>query len=106
MVTRAGQGHKPLIMSEFGAGAVFGHHTFDNIPWTEEYQANLLRNCIKDYFDRPECIGALVWQYCDIRTCEEMGLNRARGFNNKGIVNEYRRPKMAYNAVKRRYSEN
>ena len=49
--------------------------------------------------------GCYVWQYSDIRTCEEMGLNRARGFNNKGLVNEYRRPKMAYGAVKKAYSE-
>ena len=40
------------------------------------------------------------WQFCDIRTCPEMVLNRARGFNNKGIVNEYRKPKMAYGAIR------
>jgi beta-glucuronidase len=28
-----------------------------------------------------------------------MGLDRARSYNNKGLVNEYRRPKMAYFAV-------
>jgi beta-glucuronidase len=34
-----------------------------------------------------------------------MGLNRARSFNNKGIVNEYRRPKMGYGAVKDAYEK-
>ena len=34
-----------------------------------------------------------------------MSLNRARGYNNKGIVDEYRRPKLAYNAIKEIYSK-
>ena len=38
-----------------------------------------------------------------ITWCPEMGLNRARGFNNKGILNEYRKPKAAYHAVKTLY---
>jgi len=47
--------------------------------------------------------GYYVWQFSDIRTCLEAGLNRARGFNNKGILNEYRKPKAAYYAVKNAY---
>ena len=100
-----GMSHKPVIISEFGAAAIYGHHTFDDIRWTEEYQARLLDHAIGLFNDDDMIVGCYVWQYCDIITCEEMGLNRARGFNNKGLVNEYRRPKMAYNAVKRRYSE-
>ena len=53
--------------------------------------------------------GCYVWQFCDIRTAEEVGLNRARGFNNKGILNEYRKPKTAYFTVRkafRRIEEN
>ena len=97
--------HKPVIISEFGAAAIYGHHTFDDIKWTEEYQARLFDHTIGLFHEDDMVVGTYIWQYCDIRTCEEMGLNRARGFNNKGVVNEYRRPKMAYNAVKRRYSE-
>jgi beta-glucuronidase len=50
-------------------------------------------------------VGCYVWQYCDIRTSPDVGLNRARGYNNKGLVNEYRRPKQAYFAVKDAYSK-
>jgi hypothetical protein len=30
-------------------------------------------------------------------------LYRARGFNNKGVVDEYRRPKQAYEVVRAHY---
>ena len=98
-----GAGDKPVIMSEFGAAAIYGHHTFDNLRWTEEYQAKLVTDCIKLYFDREEYAGCYIWQFCDIRTSKEMGLNRARSFNNKGLVNEYRRPKLAYGEVRKLY---
>ncbi|MBQ9116787.1 MAG: beta-glucuronidase [Clostridia bacterium] len=100
-----GMTDKPVIYSEFGAAAIYGHHTFDDIRWTEEYQARLIDHCIRLFLSDDMICGCYVWQYCDIRTCTEMGLNRARGFNNKGLVNEYRRPKMAYGAVKKAYSE-
>lgn len=101
-----GMTDKPIVYSEFGAAAIYGHHTFDDIKWTEEYQSRLIEYAISLFMKDEAVCGCFVWQYCDIRTCAEMGLNRARGFNNKGLVNEYRRPKMAYNTVKRLYSEN
>ncbi|MBE6610706.1 MAG: beta-glucuronidase [Ruminococcaceae bacterium] len=100
-----GMEHKPVIMSEFGAAALYGHHTFDNIPWTEEYQAELITHCLKLFREDDMFVGALIWQFCNIRTCKEMGLNRARGFNNKGLLDEYRRPKAAYFAAKKIFSE-
>lgn len=100
-----GHGDKPVVMSEFGAAAIYGNHTFDAIKWTEEYQAKLLTDCIKLFFSRKEYSGCYVWQYCDMRTAREMGNDRARSFNNKGIVNEYRKPKMAYGAIKELYGK-
>ncbi len=100
-----GLADRPVIMSEFGAAAIFGHHTFDDIPWTEEYQARLMEHCLT-LFDRdPMMRGTFIWQFSDIRTSAENGLNRARGYNNKGLINEYRRPKQAYHTVRRIYRE-
>lgn len=93
-------GDKPIVMSEFGAAAIYGHHTFDNLKWTEEYQANLIGACLDLFLNRKGYAGTYVWQFSDIRTSKEMGLNRARSFNNKGLVNEYRKPKAAYFTVK------
>ena len=95
---------KPVIMSEFGCAAIYGNHTFDNIKWSEEYQADLLSSCLQDFHNDPMVVGFYIWQYCDIRTCKQAGINRARGFNNKGVLNEYRKPKLAYQAVKNAYN--
>lgn len=91
---------KPIIYSEFGGAALYGHHTFDNIKWTEEYQAEIFRHCLPLFHKTPEIVGWYVWQFFDTRTCSEMTIARARGFNNKGILNEYRKPKLSYYAIK------
>ncbi len=95
-----GVSDKPIVMSEFGAAAIYGHHTFDNLKWTEEYQSGLIKSCLELFFNRQGYIGSYVWQFSDIRTAKEAGLNRARSYNNKGLLNEYRRPKLAYGTVK------
>lgn len=97
--------HKPVIYSEFGGAAIYGHHTFDDLRGTEEYQAELLSKCLHTFHDDPMVAGFYIWQFCDMRTCRQMGLDRARSYNNKGILNEYRKPKMAYYAVKKVYHE-
>lgn len=100
-----GVSEKPLIFSEFGAAAIYGNHTFDNIKWSEEYQANLFEFCLKLFHESSDVNGCFIWQFCDIRTSREMGNDRARSFNNKGILNEYRKPKAAYFTVRKLYRE-
>ena len=100
-----GLDNKPIIFSEFGAAALYGHHTFDNIHWTEEYQANVIEHALNLFHNDPMCCGFYIWQFCDMRTCLEAGINRARGFNNKGILNEYRKPKASYYKVKELYQK-
>lgn len=98
-----GQGHKPLIISEIGAAAVYGCHDFNRQRWSEEYQSRLLEIVVEHLFrTRKDVAGLSIWQFCDVRTAQHGGiaLARARGFNNKGVVDEYRRPKLAYQAVK------
>ena len=100
-----GVGHKPIIMSEFGAAAVYGHRSFDNeIRWSEDYQARLISHCLELFHADPKICGSYIWQFTDIRTCLEVGLTRARGYNNKGVVNEHRNPKASYFTVKEIYN--
>lgn len=96
---------KPIIVSEFGAAAIYGHHTFDDLKWTEEYQSDLLVKALQIFRNDPWIVGYYIWQFCDIRTCPQTGLNRARHYNNKGLLNEYRRPKQAYFAIKDLYKK-
>lgn len=94
---------KPVVFSEFGAAALYRNHTFDDIRWTEEYQAKLISYCLKLFHEDPMVVGFYIWHFADARTCQEAGLSRARGFNNKGLLNEYRKPKAAYYAVRDLY---
>ena len=103
-----GAADKPIIVSEIGAGAVPGWRDRHETRWTEQYQAQLLEIVIRHLFDtRHRAAGLAIWQFCDIRSSESIGriLGRPRGFNNKGIVDEYRRPKSGYEIVKKWYHE-
>jgi beta-glucuronidase len=95
---------KPVIISEFGAGAVFGERALEKRKWSEDYQDMYMDIVLKLFVDEPSLSGCFIWQYCDIRTARELEMSRPRSFNNKGIVNEYRKPKMAYKTVKKIYS--
>jgi beta-glucuronidase len=97
---------KPVIMSEFGAAALAGFHShFDTVRWSEEYQRDLLEYTIELFHKTDYMRGTYVWQFCNIRTSPEMDINRARYFNNKGIIDEYRNPKAAFFKVKELYGK-
>lgn len=93
-------GEKPFIISEIGAGAIYGYRTPAKVKWSEEYQAETLRKQINGVLDSGCCNGVYIWQYCDVRVSDEWFANRPRTMNNKGIVDEYRRRKLSYDVVK------
>ena len=95
---------KPIIMSEFGGAAVYGHRNFETFKWSEEYQARLLSHCLNLFLSDEKIAGTYIWQMCDTRTSPDAGLTRARGYNNKGVLNEYRCPKASYFTVKDIYN--
>ena len=94
---------KPVVISEFGAGGIYGERSFEMQKWSEDFQAYYLDTVLPVFKKYNRIIGTYVWQFCDIRTAKEMELIRPRSFNNKGILNEYRKPKLAYNIVKKHY---
>jgi beta-glucuronidase len=99
-----GHADRPVIISEIGAGAIPGWRDWNETRWSEQYQARLLDAVIRHLFlDRERFCGLSIWQFCDCRSSELVGriLGRPRGFNNKGVVDEYRRPKLAYEVVRR-----
>ncbi len=103
-VDSAGGKDKPLIISEIGAGALYGWRDAHETRWSEQYQARLLEAVIRHLFtERQRICGLSIWQFCDIRTSQlaRIALGRPRAFNNKGVLDEYRRPKLAYEVVRR-----
>lgn len=91
---------KPFIVSEIGAGGLYGCHNAYHGKWTEEYQADALSEQVSECMKFSESMGVYIWQFCDVRVSSEWFAGRPREMNNKGVVDEYRRPKAAYGRVK------
>ncbi|RRK09700.1 beta-glucuronidase [Lactiplantibacillus garii] len=101
----AGRG-KPLIVSEFGAGGIYGYRNPTRCKWSEERQADILGECLDTYLNDPRLSGTFIWQFCDCRVTEEEWFAvRPRSYNNKGVLDEYRRPKLAYDVVKTKFKQ-
>ena len=96
---------KPVIFSEFGAGAIYGCRSRTQAKWTEEFQAECLDKLLEAYLNHPDIMGAAIWQFCDCRVDEDIFPHRPRSFNNKGTIDEFRRLKLAYDTVKGRMHE-
>ncbi len=100
-VDRRGFRDKPVIFSEIGAEALYGWHDPHNDFFSEEYQAEYLRTACRAALGNSRCSGILLWHFSDVRTYSGgRSLGRPRTFNNKGLLDEYRRPKASFRAVK------
>ncbi len=97
---KSGGKGKPIIISEFGAGAIYGYRGPHHAKWTEELQGEVLSKLLETYLNHRDIMGAAIWQFCDCRVHNNIFAQRPRAMNNKGTVDEYRRPKLAYHAVK------
>ncbi|CAM4346117.1 Glycoside hydrolase family 2 catalytic domain-containing protein [Paenibacillus alkaliterrae] len=97
-----GQG-KPMIMSEFGGDGHYGLRDPNRMKGTEERHADIIGSNLDAYTKRPFISGMFIWQFCDCRVSEGNGwlLSRAGTQNSKGIVDRYRRPKLAFDIVKK-----
>lgn len=95
------QDEKPLIISEMGAGAIYGWRDELEAHWSEQYQAAHLGVLARRVVSDERIAGLAIWQFCDGRTyADGHALGRPRAFNNKGTFDEYRRPKMAADTVR------
>lgn len=92
---------KPFIVSEIGAGAIYGWHDRLRAHWSEEYQADYLDIVCNHAVDNRRISGIAVWHFMDARTyASSYALSRPRTINDKGTLDEYRRPKLSYERVK------
>lgn len=104
-VNHHGGAGKPFIVSEIGAGAIAGYHDpFGQAKWSEERQCAILKEQITACMANPEVTGVILWQFADVRVDESWFPGRPKCMNNKGLVDEYRRPKLSYATVKEMFS--
>ena len=92
--------NKPMLITEFGAGGLSGYHSMARRKWSEEHQSQQLSRQIMQMRQNKNVRGCYIWQYCDILSNPARAITRPRTLNNKGVVDEFRRPKMAYYIVR------
>ncbi len=89
---------KPIMVTEFGADAVAGHHAEPPEVFSEEYQAELLVSQAKLLESRAYVVGQHIWTLCDFKTPQSV--LRPYGLNLKGVFTRDRRPKAAAHRVR------
>jgi beta-glucuronidase len=77
---------KPLIMSEFGADALYGMHGDAMIRFTEEYQENVFQHQVKMLSRVPNLRGTTPWVLMDFRSPRRSLPVIQDYFNRKGLV--------------------
>lgn len=99
-----GGADKPVIVSEIGAGAIYGFHDpLGLAKWSEERQCAILEEQLTAVLAHPEISGVFIWQFADVRVDESWAHRRPNTRNNKGVVDEYRRPKMACRVLRKMF---
>lgn len=100
--------NKPILLSSHGADAIAGFRSFQGAKWSEEAQAAYHADVIAEVRRRPFVAGQSLWLLTDYqgpawRTARFTPLQRPKEQNNKGLLDEYRRPKLAYDRVQAAY---
>ncbi|HEX8555355.1 MAG TPA: beta-glucuronidase [Sphingomonas sp.] len=94
--------NKPIMYTEFGADAIAGMHANPPEMWSEEYQAELIDRYLRTIAKHKEVIGSHPWAFADFRTPQ--GVLRAGALNHKGVFTRDRRPKLAADLLRRRWT--
>ena len=94
---------KPMIMSEYGAGALQGLHGEANERWTEEYQASVYENNLEMMRKIDFLAGASPWILMDFRSARRHLKKIQKDFNRKGLISEQGVPKAAFYILQEYY---
>jgi beta-glucuronidase len=96
---------KPLILSEFGADAVFGNHGDAQTRWTEEYQESLYQHQVAMLKRIPFLRGTTPWILKDFRSPRRTLPGIEDYFNRKGLVSDHGEKKKAFFVLQKFYQE-
>lgn len=91
---------KPLLISEFGAEARYGHRGAGEraSDWDEAYQAGFYRKQFRMIRRLPFVQGVLPWLLADFRSPVRMHPYQG-GYNRKGLLSEHGERKLAWDVV-------
>lgn len=96
---------KPLILSEFGAGAVYGNHGDSDTRFTEEYQVRVFEQQLLMAKQIPNLAGMTPWLLMDFRSPRRL-LDGVQDFHNrKGLISDRGQSKEAFYVLQKFYAE-
>ena len=94
---------KPVFISEFGGGAVYGRHGDVTERFTEEYQEDLYQRSV-NMLDRIEGLaGTTPWILKDFRSPRRQIVGIQDDFNRKGLISDQGGKKKAFYVMKKWY---
>ena len=96
---------KPLIVSEFGAGALQGYHADAQTRWSEEYQASVYRHQVAMLRRIPFLRGVTPWILTDFRSPRRPLPGIQDFWNRKGLISERGIRKQAFFVLQQYYRE-
>jgi beta-glucuronidase len=97
--------NKPLIISEFGGGALQGLHGDKSERWTEEFQEDLYIKNIEMLSKISSLRGMTPWILNDFRSPKRMLPGIQDGWNRKGLFSETGDKKKAFYILKSFYDQ-
>ena len=95
---------KPVIISEFGAGALQGYHGDEQTIWSEAYQNALYRETLPTLMRIPQISGISPWILVDFRSPRRTLIPYQNGWNRKGLISETGNKKQAFYTLRNFYS--
>jgi beta-glucuronidase len=93
-----------MIMSEFGGGALQGHHGDANERWTEEYQEAVYKYNIEMLKKIDFLAGTSPWILMDFRSPRRHLKKIQKDFNRKGLISEQGQRKKAFYTLQNYYN--
>lgn len=97
--------NKPVLISEFGAGAKQGLHGDKDTRWTEEYQEYLYEETLKMLGNIEQLQGFSPWILVDFRSPRRPLPEIQDGWNRKGLISEDGIKKKAFFVLKNFYDD-
>ena len=97
--------NKPIIISEFGAGALQGYHGDEMTRWSEEFQDLLYRETLPTLVKIPQISGITPWILSDFRSPRRVLSPYQEGWNRKGLISETGNKKKAFYTLQKFYNE-
>jgi len=94
----------PVLVSETGGGAKWGNHGENDIRWTEEFQAEIYYEQTEAIQENDQITGMAPWILFDFRAPLRQN-DYQRGYNRKGVVDQYGRKKQAFHVLREFYQK-